>query len=590
MKPGSPPQTLVELLEQAITKHGDRPAYGTRRVPGVWEWTSYAEFGQLVARCRAGLATLGVGRGDRVAIIGDNRLEWQVIAHAAYQRRAIFVPVAEVQVESEWRYILADSGARVCFVANASTANRVSALRQDLLDLQHIVRFEGSEHEPETFAQMMRAAHGRDISARAPSPSDVATIIYTSGTTGDPKGVRLTHHNLAANAAARAEARDYGPEPRSLSCLPWAHVFGGHVELNVLMLSGGSVAICNGADELFAELPYVKPSVLYAVPRIWSQIYHDMQRDLSGEAVMSRHMFDDGIRLRQRQRQGESLKLTERIFLNMADKLIISKVMSRFGGKLRWAISGAAPLPAEVAEFMHNIGITIYESYGLTESSGSTTSSPSDAPRLGSVGKPIRGTWIEIDPYIADAEHGEGEIVIHGAGVMEGYHNLPEATAETLTPERGLRSGDLGYLDADGYLYVTGRIKELYKLSNGRYVAPAPLEGKLKLSPFIAHCMLYGTGQPYNVALIVADVHALRSYLRLDLRASEDLLADPRVRRLYEDEILKYSREFRTFELVRNFWLTAEPFTRENGMLTAALKMRRRRVLAKYETRLKSLY
>jgi long-chain acyl-CoA synthetase len=264
--------------------------------------------------------------------------------------------------------------------------------------------------------------------------------------------------------------------------------------------------------------------------------------------------------------------------------------MARFGGKLRWAISGAAPLPAEVAEFMHNIGITIYESYGLTESSGSTTSNPSDAPRLGSVGKPIRGTWIEIDPYIADAEPGEGEIVIHGAGVMEGYHNLPQATAETLTPERGLRSGDLGYLDGDGYLYVTGRIKELYKLSNGRYVAPAPLEGKLKLSPFIAHCMIYGTGQPYNVALIVADVHALRSYLRSDARAHDDLLADPRVRRLYEDEILKYSREFRTFELVRNFWLTAEPFTRENGMLTAALKMRRRRVLAKYETRLKSLY
>ena len=586
----SPPQTLVELLDHSVAQYGDRPVYGTRRAPGVWEWTTYGEFHRLVARCRAGLAALGIGRGDRVAIIGDNRLEWQVVAHATYQRRAIFVPVAEVQIESEWRYILADSGARACFVSSANIANRVSALRQDLLDLQHIVRFEGGDNEPGTFGHLLRSAQEREVSARSPSPSDVATIIYTSGTTGDPKGVRLTHHNLAANAAARAEARDYGSEPRSLSCLPWAHVFGGQVELNVLMLAGGSVAICNGADELFAELPNVKPSVLYAVPRIWSQIYHDIQRDLSGEPEMSRHMFDDGIRLRQRQRRGESLKLTERIFLNMADKLIISKLMARFGGRLRWAISGAAPLPAEVAEFMHNIGITIYESYGLTESSGSTTSNPNDAPRLGSVGKPIRGTWIEIDPYIADAEPGEGEIIIHGAGVMEGYHNLPQATAETLTPERGLRSGDLGYLDADGYLYVTGRIKELYKLSNGRYVAPAPLEGKLKLSPFIAHCMLYGTGQPYNVALIVADVPALRSYLRADGMPAEELLADPRVRRLYEDEILKYSREFRTFELVRNFWLTAEGFTRESGMLTAALKMRRRKVLVKYETRLKSLY
>jgi long-chain acyl-CoA synthetase len=180
--------------------------------------------------------------------------------------------------------------------------------------------------------------------------------------------------------------------------------------------------------------------------------------------------------------------------------------------------------------------------------------------------------------------------MLHGSGVMEGYHNLPEATARTLTAERGLRTGDLGYLDDVGYLYITGRIKDLYKLSNGRYVAPAPLEGKLKLSPFISHCMLYGPGQPYNVALIVADLPALRAYLAVDDVRSDDLLADPRVRRLYEDEILKYSRDFRTFELVRNFWLVAEPLTLADGMLTPALKLRRRKVLAKYETRLKSLY
>jgi long-chain acyl-CoA synthetase len=173
---------------------------------------------------------------------------------------------------------------------------------------------------------------------------------------------------------------------------------------------------------------------------------------------------------------------------------------------------------------------------------------------------------------------------------MEGYHNLPELTAATLTSDRGLRTGDLGYLDADGYLYVTGRTKELYKLSNGRYVAPAPLENKLKLSPFVSHCMLYGPGRPYNVALIVADLHALRAYLRADDLPAEDLLADARVRRLFEDEILRYSRDFRTFELVRNFWLVGEPFTLQNGMLTTAQKLRRRRVLAHYEARLKSLY
>jgi long-chain acyl-CoA synthetase len=293
----------------------------------------------------------------------------------------------------------------------------------------------------------------------------------------------------------------------------------------------------------------------------------------------------------QRQRRGEPLKLTERLFLNVANKRVITKLKARTGGRLRLAISGAAPLSLEVAEFMHNLGITIYEGYGLTESSGSSTTNPHDAPRFGSVGKAIRGTRIAIDPSVPDIEReGEGEVILYGPGVMEAYHNAPQATREALTADGGLRTGDLGYLDEDGYLYITGRLKELYKLSSGRYVAPAPLEDKLKLSPFIAHCMLYGSGQPYNVALIVADVPALVAYLGSEGRNIDEVLADPRTRRLYEDEILKYSRDFRTFELVRNFWLVAEPFTRANGMLTPTMKTLRRRVLERYEARLKSLY
>jgi long-chain acyl-CoA synthetase len=583
--------TLVALLENTLARYPDRPAFGTRRGPGHWDWTTYAQFGALITRCRAGLALLGVGRGDRVAIIAENRLEWAVAAHGCYQRRAIFVPMSEAQSESEWRYILADAGARVCFAASSAIASRVNSLREDLLDLQHIVTLDAPEHEPTSWLHLMKRGAEREVPARAPLASDVATIIYTSGTTGEPKGVRLTHRNLAVNASARAEARDYGDHPRALSFLPWAHVFGGHVELNVMMAVGGSIAICSGADELFAELPNVKPSVLYAVPRIWRQLYHDIQRDLSNEPVMSRHMFDDGIRLMQRKSRGEPLKLTERLFLNMANKVVITKLKARLGGRLRLAISGAAPLSLEVAEFMHNLGVTIYEGYGLTESSGSNTTNPHDAPRFGSVGKPIRGTRIVIDASVADIEReGEGEVILYGPGVMEGYHNAPQATRDALTADGGLRTGDLGYLDDDGYLYITGRLKELYKLSSGRYVAPAPLEDKLKLSPFISHCMLYGSGQPYNVALIVADIHALVAYLGRDDRTIDELLADPRTRRLYEDEILKYSRDFRTFELVRNFWLVAEPFTRSNGMLTPTMKTLRRRVLERYEARLKSLY
>lgn len=584
-----PFDTLVDLFENAVARYAQRPAYGTRRA-SQWDWVSYEQLGEQVARCRGGLAALGVGRGDRVAIIADNRLEWVIAAHATYQRRAIFVPMAEAQLESEWKYILADSGARVCFAASAAVASRVNTLREDLLDLQYIVNIESAENDPSSFAHLLQVGTERAIKSRTPSPTAVATIIYTSGTTGEPKGVRLTHRNLVSNAMRRAEGRDYGSDARSIALLPWAHVFGGHVELNVMMAVGGSVAISSGADEIMTELQQLRPTVLYAVPRVWMQIFHELQRELAGEPEMSRHLFDDGVRLMQRQRRGETLKLTERIFMNMADKLVISKLKARLGGRLRLAFSGAAPLSIEVIEFMDAIGVTIYEGYGLTESGGSTTHNPSEEPRFGSVGKAIAGTRIEIDPTVADVPAGQGEIVIYGPNIMEGYHNRPEATAQTLTPDGGLRTGDLGRMDEDGYLYITGRIKELFKLSNGRYVAPAPLEQKIKLSPYIQHCMVYGAGQPYNVALIVADVPALKGYLGRDEISAEEMITDPRTRRLFEDEILKYSRDFRTFELVRNFWLVIEPFTRQSGMLSPAMKLLRRRVLEVYEARLKSLY
>ena len=316
-----------------------------------------------------------------------------------------------------------------------------------------------------------------------------------------------------------------------------------------------------------------------------------MQRELAREPEMSRQLFVQGVRLRGKQQRGEQLSLPERVALNLAEKLVIGKLKARLGGNLRLAFSGAAPLSVEVSEFMHSIGITIHEGYGLTESSGSSTTNPTGAVRMGSVGKPLLGTTIAIERRSTGHDPREGEVVIYGPGIMAGYQNQPDETQRVLSPDGGLRTGDLGYLDTDGYLFITGRVKELYKLNNGRYVAPAPLEEKLKLSPFISNCMVYGAGQPYNVALVVADVPALQAYFTGDsLRDPRALLADRRVRRLFEDEILKYSKDFRTFELVRSFWIETEQFTREIGMLTSSFKLRRDRVRERYEGRLLALY
>ena len=579
---------LVELFQKAVDTYADRPAFGTLR-GREWQYTTYTELGELVARARSALAQLGVGRGDRVAIVADNRLEWVILAHAAFQRRATFVPMYEAQHDAELKYILADSAAKVCFVANASLATRVASLREDLLHLQHVVQLDGAD-DARSFGALLAQSADRLVSARTPLPSDVATIIYTSGTTGEPKGVRLSHQNLASNAAALSDMRDYGPDPRSLAFLPWAHVFGGCVELNLALAIGATVAICRNADQFFEELPKVRPTIWYAVPSVWKRIYHEMQRDLAREPEMSRHMFDQGLRLRAKQQRGEHLSLSERVSLNLAEKLVIGKLKARLGGRLRLAFSGAAPLSVEVAEFLHAVGVTVHEGYGLTESSGSTTTNPTGAVRFGSVGQPLLGTRIEIHATPDSSQPNEGEIVIYGLGVMAGYHNRPAETAAVLGTDGGLRTGDLGYLDSDGYLYITGRVKELYKLSNGRYVAPAALEEKLKLSPFVSSCMVYGAGQPYNVALVVADLPALQSYFGASLQDTRALVSDRRVRRLLEEEILKHSKDFRAYELVRNFWLETEPFTRENGMLTTSFKLRRDRVRELYEGKLLTLY
>lgn len=585
--------TLVDLFRHAVERYADRDAYGTL-VDGQWLWTTYGQLATFVDRCRAGLAQLGVGRNDRVAIITDNRIEWVIAAHAIYGRRAIVVPMYEAQLESEARFILADANAKVCLVANRAVAQRVDAFREDLLDLQHIVTFDGDASEPDSFSALLARGAEREIKSRKAEGKDIATIIYTSGTTGEPKGVRLTHLNLASQAVGLAASRDYGEHPRSMAVLSWAHVFGGGVELNVGMLIGSSVAICKNSDQLYSEMPRVQPTMLYAVPKIWTNIYYEVQRDLANESDLARRIFENGVYLRAKQARGESLTLTERMISNVAKRIVGAKLKRRLGGEMRLAFSGAAPLPIEVATFMANVGVPIHEGYGLTESSGSTTTNPSGAVHLGTVGRPVPGTRIEIDPSAIDdddVEHqGHGEVIIYGPGVMAGYHNLPEETAAVLTEDGGLRTGDIGIVDDDGYLQITGRIKDLYKLNSGRYVAPSPLEAKLNLSPFISQCLVYGAGQSRNVALIIVDVPALQSYLGDVSRTPLQLVADPRTRRLFEDEILKYSRDFRTFELIHNFWLETDELGQREGMLTQTLKLKRGPVLRAYEGRLLSLY
>jgi long-chain acyl-CoA synthetase len=329
-----------------------------------------------------------------------------------------------------------------------------------------------------------------------------------------------------------------------------------------------------------------------SVPRIFNRIYDGVNKQMAEKPAVIRNMFRSGIRVATKIRRGESVGLLEKVTLKLADKIIFTKIRGKFGGRLKYAFSGGAALSKEVAEFIDGLGITVYEGYGLTETSPIATANRPDAHRIGSVGQPIPGVKILIDKS-AGHDGKQGEVIVAGPNIMQGYHRRDDENKAVFTEDRSFRTGDLGYVDDDGYLYITGRIKEQYKLENGKYVAPAPLEEYLKLSPYISNVMIYGDNRLFNVALVVVDMESLKKWAEgqgLGSESPESLLKNSRVNELIMGEIEKYSTEFKGFEKIKKISLTAEDFTTQNDMITPSLKVKRRIVWQKYGPQIEALY
>jgi|CZKU01.1.fsa_nt_gi long-chain acyl-CoA synthetase len=584
---------LVTMLAKSVHDYGDRPLFGTRSAGG-WSWMSYAEFGRRVDALRAGLASLGVVRGDCVAVISRNRVEWSVGCYATAGLGAAYVPMYEEQAERDWKHILADSAARVCLVSGAAVGPRVASLvnQLQLPSVKHVVDLDAPTDDPRGYSGLSAWGEAHPAQAVSLEDSALAELVYTSGTTGRPKGVRLTHANIVSNVEAVIRVLPVSCEDRSLSFLPWAHVFGAD-ELHGITSIGASLAICDSIPDIGRDLTEVRPTLLFAVPRIWNRVYQGVRRTLSEQPRIVRAVFERGTQALRRRKRGEKLSVMESIALELATRLVLTKIRGRFGGRLRLAVSAAAALSPDVAEFIDDLGIMILEAYGLTESSACATINRPDDRRRGSVGKPIPGVRIELDRAVRGAEGGAGEIVVYGHGVMAGYQNLPAETASALTSDGGLRTGDLGRFDGDGFLYITGRLKELYKLENGKYVAPASLEEQLTLSPYIDQVFVYGADMPHNVALVVPNQQALLTWARAHSKGGltvGPLLADPDVRSVFRAEIEASGHDFRGYERIQAFALIEEPFSTDNGLLTPTLKVRRGDVLKRYRPVLDALY
>jgi len=585
--------TLVDILEHSTATFRDRPLFG-EKINASWSWMSYGAFREEVDRIRTGLAHLGVVRGDSVGIIANNRPEWAIAAYGAYGLGAAVVPMYEAQSRDDWEYILGDSGARVVFVASEGIRKRVAAFGDRLADLDHVIAFEPGDTEGAAWFGDLGTDTEATVAPAEVTPADIAGFVYTSGTTGKPKGVLLSHANLAHNVSAITDVFPLVPDDRTLSFLPWAHAFGQTVELHAVVAMGASTAFAEATHKLMDNLGEVQPTMLVSVPRIFTRIYDGLQQRMADEGGVRKRLFDAAIaNALERQRLAEEGKTNRRVELlhRLFDGLVFAKVRERLGGNLKYAISGGAAIPVDVARFIDALGITVYEGYGLSETSPIATANWPGSRVIGSVGKPIPGVRVELRPA-ESAAPGGGEIVVYGHNVMQGYHNLPNENAKVFTDDGGFRTGDLGRFDDDGFLHIIGRVKEQYKLANGKYVVPTIIEDKLSLSPYIANAMVYGENRPFNVALIVLDTAAVERWAkdqRLEV-GHDEMVNDPRVLELIAGEISAHATGIARYEHIREFTLLTEDFTTDNGMLTPTLKVKRRVVFDRFTDHVERLY
>lgn len=589
-------KNLVEMLQYAVKTFGPREFLGTKK-DGVWTWTTYADFGKKVDACRAGLADLGIQLGDRVCVISNNREEWAILAHACYGLGASLVPMYEASLPKEWEFIANDCSAVAIFSATDKIHAKAKEIREKVPSVKHCISFALPASDADSFDALLERGKAKAVDAIHPKPEDTSCLIYTSGTTGNPKGVILSHGNIVHNINAVQEMLPIGPEDRSLSFLPWAHSFGHTVELHVMTSKGASVALVEAIDKIVANLAEVQPTMLFAVPRIFNRIYDGVNKQISEKPAFIQGLVKSAIAAAKARRLGQEPSFGQKIAYPIANKLVFGKIRAKFGGRLRYAFSGSAALSKEVAEFIDGLGITVYEGYGLTETAPIATANRPGGHKIGSVGKPIPAVDIVIDKT-ATGEEKQGEIVIYGPNVMMGYFNRPEEneavfTTDLVPGKKGFRSGDLGYLDDEGFLYITGRLKELYKLENGKYVAPAPLEENLKLSPFIANAMIYGDNKLYNVAVVCADMANLKPWCEeqgISAPTDDALVEDPRVVAKLMEEVEAHSENFKGYEKVKKIITLAEDFTTENGLLTPSMKLKRRVAMQKFGDRIAKLY
>jgi long-chain acyl-CoA synthetase len=595
----TPPGTLTQLFFDAVERH-DKPDALQHKVNGVYKPISSRALAERVRRAALGLSELGLMPGDRVGIMSENRPEWAIADYACLTTSLTDVPLYPNLPPEQAAYILRDAGAIAVFVSDEAQAAKVARMRATLPALRQVITFAPERHAGADLTLAELEARGATVDtdarraayrdrARAVKPEDIATLIYTSGTTGEPKGVMLSHDNLYSNVMASATAIPFeSAGDVGLSFLPLSHIFERMAGHYLMFHVGCSIAYAESIDTVPIDMQTVKPTLVLSVPRLYEKMYaRVLENALAGGAVKQR-IFYWARRVAERwadvRLAGKEPKGLLALQYHIAQKLVFSKLKTRTGARLRYFVSGGAPLAPEINKFFYAAGLEILEGYGLTETSPVIAVNTPEAFRIGTVGRPIKGVEVMIAP--------DGEILTRGPHVMKGYYNKPDATREAIDADGWFHTGDIGEL-RDDFLSITDRKKDLIVTAGGKKVAPQPIENLIKTNKYVSQAVMIGDKRKFPSVLIVPNWEQLEKYARVKnfmWTERRQLLEMPAIRAKMEKEVFGQLGGLARFEMPKKIALLEHDFSIEHGELTPTLKVKRRVIDKTYKPVIDAMY
>ncbi len=577
---------------------------------GTWHTVTYDGMKRFVEDLAGGLISLGLEPGERVGIYSANTPEWIITDYAALHCAAVTAPVYDTLTVDQAAYILNDAEAKVVFVENEEKLEGVLSKASELEHLEHIVVMgpvpEGYEAKDNILGMDALYTRGRTYLEELPDllqdrvdsigPNDLASLVYTSGTTGNPKGVMLTHKNFASNVEATLQGLPIAEETH-LAFLPLCHSFARTGDQFVPYSSGSTVCFAEGLDDLAKNMQEVHPTVMLSVPRLYEKMYAKIKQSVDEGSALKQKIFnwsiEVGREVAHKKADGEDIGAGLSFKHKLASKLVFDKLKETTGGKLKFFVSGGAALSPEIMEFFASADLWIMQGYGLTETSPVLTANNPDDYRFGSVGKAIPGVEIRIDEEVWDGSEGEGEIQARGPNITQGYYKLPEETEALFTEDGWLRTGDVGRLDEDGFLFITDRLKQIFKTAYGKYIVPNKLETLLTDQPHIAQAVIIGEDRKYVGALVVPDFERLEPWATeqgLSFETREDLVALDDVHELIWGEVERVNEELARYEQIKRIELLHRELDQENDELTPTLKVKMRVVEDNWADEIEALY